>query len=167
MDGTRYAVHMYIQEPTLLTRVCICACASCKNIHKRQPHQRRMDNKHLVYSGSKHMTGQRKMKERSPQLILPIYFLWIFLVFILLIAYLPTFLSSASTLLRKPLTISPKRLIFRNSVSSSSHWRRISLSVSISSVARSTTRLERLWVAWVEARVCSLSCGWDGLYVYK
>lgn len=71
--------------------------------------------------------------------------------------YRPIFFSNVSTRFRKPFTISPNLLIFRNSVSNSSHCRRMSFRVSISTVARSTTWLDRRWVACVDVRVCSLS----------
>lgn len=72
--------------------------------------------------------------------------------------YLPIRFSNESTLIRKPFTISPILLIFRNSFCSSSHCRSISLNVSISMVAWSTTFDARLWDACVDRKVCAESC---------
>lgn len=69
--------------------------------------------------------------------------------------YLPIRFSNESTLIRNPFTISPILLIFRNSFCSSSHCRSISLNVSISIVAWSTTFDARLWDACVDLKVCA------------
>lgn len=73
-------------------------------------------------------------------------------------SYFPIRFSNESTLIRNPFTISPILLIFRNSFCSSSHCRSISLNVSISIVAWSTTFDARLWDACVDLKVCADSC---------
>lgn len=71
------------------------------------------------------------------------------------VLHLATLRSNPSIRALNPLTISPSLLIFRNSVSSSSHWRIISFKASISAVALSTARFARFWSANAASRVWS------------